>query len=1004
MRELPAVKVFDRAIPSAMERVVAFRGVGANLIVAVGTSLALALALAEFMFCIPNFSMMPSDPPLPSVAPRPAPPAKELASQAGRRRGGGTLSPEIAAEAAKLFLNGSCGLAHVWTSDETGNLNFLSESWLSFRGRTLEQELRDGYAEGVHPEDLARHQPRFAAAHRDCSTYEADYRAKGADGRWRWFRDRAVPRFDESGAFKGMVGISIDITAEKEAILALRESEAMYRATFEMSAVGQVQIDPRTGRYLKVNNQFAALLGRTAEEVQSLRIADVSVPEEWAVHQNIFRALVAGELKETKFRKHFVRKDGSRVLTEIFAAVIRDGEGKPLRLIGLVHDVSVQQAMEKALRESEAEYRATFEMAAVGQLQVNLADGCIMRANHAFAEMLGRTAEELQGMHLREITLPDHWDADADLINRIHTERIDRLTFCKRYHHKNGTFIWARVDSSIVRDADGRPLRSLSTVQDITAQRLAEDALQASEAEYRTTFELAAAGQAQADPSTGRYTRVNAKFAEMLGYSQTELVGMTIRDVTLPEDWESNRQLLEQLSRGEINQYTIEKRYLRCDKSSFWARVSASLLRDSAGQPLRAIAVIQDVSELKRVEAELRSFNETLEQRAAERSRVAEQRTDQLRRLASELNQAEHRERRRLAITLHDHLQQLLVAAQLRLAPMRNRTTDPNSAKSLQDAHDLIAQSIDVSRSLAIDLSPPVLQDRGLYGAFEWLARRMQEKHGLAVRLEGSHLTFRMQEDDALFVFRAAQELLFNVVKHAQCSEARLILEEQPESLQVTVVDHGCGFDPEALSCNEGADEHFGILSVKERLSLLGGSLQVESAIGHGTRVVITAPFAAPAADGPATRPARNRTVEAKSIPASSRPGAKLRVCLADDHKIVRAGFWALLEEDPEIEVVGEASDGVAAVALARKLRPDVMIMDVSMPGMTGEEATRAISAELPDVKVIGLSMHDEEDMAKAMLEAGAAGYFYKGGPAEDFIDAVFAAAGCRRANLPTAS
>ena len=110
---------------------------------------------------------------------------------------------------------------------------------------------------------------------------------------------------------------------------------------------------------------------------------------------------------------------------------------------------------------------------------------------------------------------------------------------------------------------------------------------------------------------------------------------------------------------------------------------------------------------------------------------------------------------------------------------------------------------------------------------------------------------------------------------------------------------------------------------------------------------------------------------------------------LADDHPVVRKGLADLLRERPEIDLVGEASDGEEAVALARETKPDVVLMDVSMPNLNGIEATRYITAEMPNVRVIGLSMHEEEDMPRAMREAGATVYLSKTTASETLVDAI---------------
>ena len=123
--------------------------------------------------------------------------------------------------------------------------------------------------------------------------------------------------------------------------------------------------------------------------------------------------------------------------------------------------------------------------------------------------------------------------------------------------------------------------------------------------------------------------------------------------------------------------------------------------------------------------------------------------------------------------------------------------------------------------------------------------------------------------------------------------------------------------------------------------------------------------------------------------PAADAEARRVRVLLVDDHKIVREGLAGLLEMEGDIEVVGQASDGQMAVELVRQLRPDVVSMDITMPRMNGIEATRQITAEFPDIRVVGLSMHESSDMARAMQQAGAATYVSKDAPSEELLRAI---------------
>jgi CheY-like chemotaxis protein len=129
-------------------------------------------------------------------------------------------------------------------------------------------------------------------------------------------------------------------------------------------------------------------------------------------------------------------------------------------------------------------------------------------------------------------------------------------------------------------------------------------------------------------------------------------------------------------------------------------------------------------------------------------------------------------------------------------------------------------------------------------------------------------------------------------------------------------------------------------------------------------------------------------------LESDGQPTRKLRIVLADDHRIMRQGLIMLLEEEPDLEVVGEAANGREAIELTRQHRPDVVIMDISMPVLNGIEATRQIAVEMPGVRVIGLSMHETADMDQAMRDAGAAGYLAKGGPLDALTAAIREAAG----------
>ncbi|MFW6146132.1 MAG: response regulator [Planctomycetota bacterium] len=252
---------------------------------------------------------------------------------------------------------------------------------------------------------------------------------------------------------------------------------------------------------------------------------------------------------------------------------------------------------------------------------------------------------------------------------------------------------------------------------------------------------------------------------------------------------------------------------------------------------------IRYAMERKRSEKAMLDLMNTLEQRVAERTAEAVQRAEQIQTLAVELTQAEQRERRRLAHLLHDHIQQLLVAVRMRANSARNRTAEEAVRRALADIDGLIGESLDATRELMVDLSPPVLERAGLPEGMTWLAEWMHSKHGLGVRLDVDPDARADSADLKAFIFRTARELLFNVVKHAGVGDAHLVLTRADDDVvRLVVMDHGRGFAPPDDWGDRAEGEHFGLATLRDRLRLVGGRMDIESSPEQGTTATVEFP------------------------------------------------------------------------------------------------------------------------------------------------------------------
>jgi signal transduction histidine kinase len=235
---------------------------------------------------------------------------------------------------------------------------------------------------------------------------------------------------------------------------------------------------------------------------------------------------------------------------------------------------------------------------------------------------------------------------------------------------------------------------------------------------------------------------------------------------------------------------------------------------------------------------------EVLQRKKAEELLVAYQ--ADLRSLASQLTLAEERERRRLAVHLHDQIGQSLALSHIKLEELRTSLGDAGSSKLAGEVDyiaRLLKQAIEETQSLTFKISPPILYELGLEAALECLTDQFSQQHGVMTYFECDRQPKPLDENLKVLLFQAMQELLTNVVKHAQARSLKVSMWRQGESLRLGVEDDGVGFNPLVPGYRQGKGGGFGLFSIKERLRPLGGSLEVKSEPGGGTEVVLSVPL-----------------------------------------------------------------------------------------------------------------------------------------------------------------
>jgi PAS domain S-box-containing protein len=787
---------------------------------------------------------------------------------------------------------------------------------------------------------------------------------------------------DASGRLVSVLSQVLDVTERNRAEEALRRSEEKFAKAFRSSPIAIAVTRQSDGQIVEVNEAILRLLRFSRDEVIGHTTLDLGI---WVDvndrAQFIQKLSSAGSVRDLEYRLR--TKDGEIVTIRLSAEVL-EFSGEACLLSTLV-DVTEQKRAEETLRESEERLKRTQEIAHLGSWELDLVNDRLSWSDEVY-RVFGLQPQEFKATYeafLETVHPDDRAAVDAAYSGSLREGRDTYEIEHRIVRKSTGEIRTVHEKCEHLRDASDRIVRSVGMVQDVTERRQAEEALRRSEEQFHRLFEDDLTGNFLSTPE-GRILLCNPAFARIFGFSTPQdAAGTSILDLYL--DPAEREPLRERLKReGKIERFEVWRK--RRDGESIYIVENLVAHFDGHGELCEIKGYIFDDTERKRAEEALRELNATLESKVAQRTGELQHRARQLQKLALELSETEDRERRQLAEVLHDDLQQQLAAAKFHLSLLNSRAKhDPAQLAVVAQVDQMLMEAIQKSRNLSHELSPAVLYHADFTGALNWLAGQVHAKHGLEVKVDAFGEVNVSSEALKTFLYKAAQELLFNVVKHARTNQARIRVRRLRRCVCLSVSDRGRGFDPLELRQTRG----FGLLSIRERIELLGGRMKIRSVKGLGTTFHIVVPDGPlledrypPVGAGPRARP----TSEAER---GAHGGPPLRVLLADDHEIVREGLRSLLSDEHDVQVVGEAANGREAVDQAYRLQPDVVIMDVAMPLINGDDATRQIKMHLPQARVIALSMYEEPDMLEKMRRAGAEGYILKTAPAEELLAAI---------------
>lgn len=356
------------------------------------------------------------------------------------------------------------------------------------------------------------------------------------------------------------------------------------------------------------------------------------------------------------------------------------------------------------------------------------------------------------------------------------------------------------------RDNQPSTAGRLIVLNDITEHVQAQRTLRESEERFRNVFEEAPIGMAVVRLDS-TILQVNKAMCEMLGYGEQELAGRSLSAITHPDDVGKDGLLAVRMLKGLITSYKVEKRYLRKDRETFWADLTATLIRNQSGQAIYSLIMLENIIERKR-------------------AKLLEE------------------ERHHYAYELHDGLAQVAASAHQHLQAFASHypAPSPQARKELDRVLELAQRSVREARRLIAGLRPTALDDFGLATALRLLVES-QRIEGWTISYRETLGAERLPTTIENTLFGVAQEALNNARKYANTTQACFVLERQIAKIRLEVQDWGSGFEPPAVLHEAYLGEHIGLREMRERVELVGGQLTISSHPGGGTRVVAEVPL-----------------------------------------------------------------------------------------------------------------------------------------------------------------
>ena len=879
----------------------------------------------------------------------------------------------------------------IWASDADRLCNWFNQGWLDFTGRSMRQEMGNGWAEGVHPDDLERCLSIYVNHFNLREPFSMEYRLRRKDGEYRWVHDKGVPRYDAEGCFLGFMGSCFDVTDRFEALSKLQESEQRWKFALEGAGDGVWDWDTQTNRVF-LSHQWKAMLGYSDEEIgNSVEAWDTRVhPDDKAkCYQEIERCLTGQT--SIYYSEHRLRcKDGGYKWILARAIIIsRSEDGKHARFIGTHTDmterINAELELEKArksLELSESRLKGATKAAGLG-LWMRDINTNMMSWDEGMFYIFGIPEQYTdQPMDFTE------WKKRVYAEDISEIERLGR----KLINGETGSPIVYRIilpDTSmryvcsgayLERDSQGRPSRLIGLCQDITYLRQTERL-----AKLYENLVWSSSDAIITRTVDGIITSWNHGAKVIFGYSAEEMLGKPIDVLLPPECLEDEVIILKKLAAGEMLR-PFEARRICKDGRVIDVSITDSAIWDGNCQIIGSSKIARDISLANQAKKELEHSKKEAETASRAKSAFLANMSHEIR---TPLN----------AIVVGLELIQREPLTELQ---RKYLNIVSSSAGQLCG---IISDILDMSRieSGRVELDYAAVDLLVLIESIHQQFAAMASSKSLQLSL---HVDAKLPQwvlVDAVRLKQVLNNLLSNALKFTAKGSINLSarLESAPEPngpeamrIVFTVSDTGIGissearariFEPfmqaEASTIRNYGGTGLGLTICRQLVELMSGKIEVFSTQGEGSRFWFTIPVEM--AGSEAIAKARREAAQYSEADKSAcKRLAGLYILVADDMPANQVVLAELLRiEGARVELADNGLDAVKQVVNNGKgAYLDAVLMDTQMPIKDGYQAAQLIRGRYSheQLPIIGLSANAFKDDREKALAAGMNAYLTK--------------------------